>query len=193
MSSKKLVLASASPRRREILESAGYVFDIISPDCEEVSAGPAPADLAVENSKRKAAAAKDLTDGIVICADTVVALGDTVLGKPKGKERAKEMLTALSGNTHSVITGYTVSDGEKSVSGYVETKVTMRRIHEDEIDLYISTCAPFDKAGAYGIQEAAGMFVREICGDYYNVVGLPLCKISEILREEFGLCAFANK
>ncbi len=190
MESKKLILASASPRRREILGSAGYIFDIISPDADEVSGGLSPDELTIENSKRKAAAAIKETSGVIICADTVVALGNTILGKPGNRENARRMLSSLSGKSHSVITGYTVTDGKTSVSGYVETIVTMRDIHDDEMDAYIDVCAPFDKAGAYGIQEAAGMFVSKIDGDYYNVVGLPLSKISEILRESFGICAF---
>ncbi len=191
MEQKKLILASASPRRREILESAGYKFSIISPECEEVSGGFSPADLTVENSKRKAAAALSCSEGIIICADTVVVSPDgKVLGKPGSEERAWDMLQSLSGKAHSVITGYTVTDGEKTVSGYVETRVYMRHIHEDEIESYVRLCCPLDKAGAYGIQEAAGMFVSRIEGDYYNVVGLPLSKISEILRQDFNICAF---
>lgn len=187
---KKLILASASPRRREILQSAGYIFDIISPDADEVSDGLSPEALTVENSKRKAEAALIDAEGVIICADTVVAVGNTILGKPGNREKAIEMLSSLSDKSHSVITGYTVTDGEVSVSGFVETVVTMREIHPDEMNAYIDVCAPFDKAGAYGIQEAAGMFVSKIDGDYYNVVGLPLSKISEILRESFGICAF---
>lgn len=190
MTEKKLILASASPRRREILESAGYVFDIISPDANEVSGGLSPAELTVENSKRKAEAALREADGIIVCADTVVALEDEILGKPKTEEKARLMLSALSGKAHSVITGYTVTDGKKTVSGYVKTAVHMRDILPDEIDAYVTLCRPLDKAGAYGIQEAAGMFVSKIDGDYYNVVGLPLCEISQILRRDFGLSAF---
>jgi len=187
---RKLILASASPRRREILEMAGYVFSVISPDAEEAMGGLSPASLTVENSVRKAEAALKIADGVIICADTVVVAGDAILGKPGNAENAARMLSALSGKSHSVMTGYTVTDGEKSVSGYVETVVTMREIQDDEMNAYINVCRPFDKAGAYGIQEAAGMFVSRIDGDYYNVVGLPLSKISEILRAEFGICAF---
>lgn len=186
----KLILASNSPRRREILESAGYVFSVISPRTDEVESGLAPKDLAVENSKRKALAVLKEEKGVVISADTVVALGDTVLGKPRDTEDAKRMLHSLSKKSHCVITGYTVSDGETQVSGYVETKVTMRELFDDEIDAYVKTGSPLDKAGAYGIQEAAGMFVSKLEGDYYNVVGLPISKISEILRRDFGLRAF---
>ena len=149
---KKLILASASPRRREILASAGYIFDIISPDADEVSGGLSPDELTIENSKRKAEAALKEVDGVIICADTVVAVEGTILGKPGTKEKAREMLSSLSGKNHSVITGYTVTDGEKTVSGYVETVVTMRHIFDDEMDAYIDVCSPLDKAGAYGIQ-----------------------------------------
>jgi len=190
MTERNLILASASPRRREILEMAGYRFSVISPEADEISEGLPPEVLTVENSKRKASAALELCDGVIICADTVVALEGMILGKPGNAEKAKAMLESLSGKTHSVITGYTVTDGEQTVSGFVETKSTMRTIHPDEIDSYVALCRPFDKAGAYGIQEAAGMFVSSLEGDYYNVVGLPLCEISEILRRDFSLSAF---
>lgn len=190
MEKKKLILASASPRRREILESADFEFSVISPECEEVKGGMPPADLTVENSKRKAAAALEMAEGVIICADTVVSLDGNILGKPRDIEDAKAMIRSLSGRDHSVITGYTVTDGVTTVSGYVETAVTMRHIFEDEIQAYVDRKMPLDKAGAYGIQEAAGMFVSEIKGDYYNVVGLPLCEIAKILRESFGISAF---
>ena len=190
MKNKNIVLASASPRRREILEMAGYVFSVISPQCNEVKEGLLPCELVVENSKRKAAAAMEMENGVIICADTVVVLDGKILGKPNGEKGAFEMLSSLSGRDHSVVTGYTVTDGEKTVSGFVETRVFMRHICDDEIESYIKKFSPLDKAGAYGIQEAAGMFVSKIEGDYYNVVGLPLSKISEVLRESFGVFAF---
>lgn len=193
METKKLILASGSPRRREILEMAGYIFTVVTPDAEEVKEGPSPEALATENSRLKAVAAAEITDGVIICADTVVALGEKILGKPENEECAKEMLRTLSGNTHAVITGYTVTDGKKFISGHVKTNVTMRPIHKDEIESYVTLCSPLDKAGAYGIQEAAGMFVSGISGDYYNVVGLPISKISEILRKDFDIRAFTNK
>lgn len=190
---KKLILASASPRRREILTMAGYVFDVISPDADEVTGGPDPRELTVENSKLKAGAALKTGEGVFICADTVVAVGNEILGKPHTEERAREMLRLLSGKSHSVITGYTVTDGETSVSGYVETKVTMRHLFDDEIEKYVLSGEPLDKAGAYGVQGSAGVFVSKIEGDYYTVVGLPLCRISEILREKFNIFPFQNK
>ena len=186
MENKKLILASASPRRREILQSAGYVFDVISPDCDEVSEGYSPASLTVENSKRKALAALSSVNGVIVCADTVVVspCGE-VLGKPGCDENARAMLKDLSGKVHSVITGYTVTDGEKTVSGYVETRVFMRHIHEDEIESYVTICRPLDKAGAYGIQGKGAVFIEGIEGDYFNVMGLPLHKLSLMLKD-FG-------
>ncbi len=190
MNEKKLILASGSPRRREILESAGYIFSVITPESEEISEGESPCEIARKNSYLKSLAALKICSGVIICADTVVALDGTVLGKPRDEEDAKRMLTALSGREHSVFTGFTVTDGEKTISDSCETKVKMRPILADEIDGYIATKSPLDKAGAYGIQDAAGMFVTEIVGDYYNVVGLPISRISEILRSSFGIRAF---
>lgn len=190
MMGAKIILASKSPRRREILETAGYDFTVVSPETKEISEGLSPCDLAKENARRKAVAVLETESGIVISADTVVVLGDKILGKPANRTDAKKMLRSLSDNVHSVITGYTVSDGTTEVCGYIETKVTMRPIFEDEIDAYVASGSPLDKAGSYGIQEAAGMFVSKLEGDYYNVVGLPISKISEILRESFGIFAF---
>ncbi|MBE6713849.1 MAG: septum formation protein Maf [Ruminococcaceae bacterium] len=190
MNEKKLILASGSPRRREILESAGYIFSVTTPESEEVSEGESPQEIAKKNSYLKSLAALKICSGVIICADTVVALDGTVLGKPRDEDDAKRMLTALSGREHSVFTGFTVTDGEKTISDFCETKVKMRPILADEIDGYIATKSPLDKAGAYGIQDAAGMFVTEIVGDYYNVVGLPISRISEILRSSFGIRAF---
>lgn len=189
---KRLILASASPRRREILDMAGYRFSVISPEADEYKDGSDGRLLAVENSRLKAEAAEKYDNGVYICADTVVLLDDIILGKPHTPSRAREMLTALSGREHSVVTGYTVTDKSKRVSGYTETRVVFRDLTEDEILRYIETGDPLDKAGAYGIQGAAGCFVSSICGDYYTVVGLPLCKISEILRDEFSILPLQN-
>lgn len=191
-SPKKLILASGSPRRRELLSMAGYVFEIMSPEAEEISGGLPPERLAAENSRLKAKAALKEKNGVIICADTVVCLDGEILGKPKSKEDARRMLRSLSGKTHSVITGYTVTDGECEIGDFCETKVTMRRIFPDELEKYVESGECADKAGAYGIQGAAGVFVSEIVGDYYTVVGLPLCKISEILREDFGILPFSQ-
>ena len=183
MAEKRLILASASPRRREILESAGYVFDIISPDADEVSEGLSPAELTVENSRRKACAALKAVNGVIICADTVVCLDGMILGKPDGAEGAKKMLSSLSGRSHSVITGYTVTDGAKEVCGYVETTVHMRPILPFETEAYVATGSPLDKAGAYGIQEWIGYIgVTGLEGSYFNVMGLPIQRLYNELK-----------
>lgn len=187
---KKLILASGSPRRREILQMAGYTFSQMSPDADECDGGMEPSALAIENSRRKTAAALGECSGVVVCADTVVVIDGEILGKPKSTENAVEMLCRLSGRTHTVITGWTVSDGEKTKSGASVTEVTMRRIEPFEIGAYVATGSPMDKAGAYGVQDAGGMFVSGIKGDFYTVMGLPLCEISQVLREEFGIVPF---
>lgn len=187
---KKLILASGSPRRCEILRMAGYTFSQMSPDADEADGGMEPSALALENSRRKAAAALRECRGVVVCADTVVVIDGEILGKPKSTENAVEMLCRLSGKTHTVITGWTVSDGEKTKSGTSVTEVTMRRIEPFEIGAYVATGSPLDKAGAYGVQDAGGMFVSGIKGDFYTVMGLPLCEISQVLREEFSIVPF---
>ena len=186
---KKLILASASPRRREILAMAGYRFEILSPDVDENISGLSPAELVQELSRRKAAAAAALTDpaNVILAADTVVSLDGEILGKPTDSVDAAAMLARLSGRTHTVYTGITLRDSKNSVAQTAAAQVTMRDITKEEIDAYVATGSPLDKAGAYGIQEAAGMFVREIQGDFYCIMGLPLCPVSVILRDTFGI------
>ena len=183
---EKLILASASPRRREILEMAGYHFEVLKTDSEEISEGLCPSELVEKNALLKAEAALKVSSGIMICADTVVEIDGKILGKPTSPDDARRMLEMLSGRDHTVLSGYAVTDGKKTVSGCETVTVHMRKITEREIGMYVDSGIPLDKAGAYGIQSPAGMFVSGIEGDYYTVMGLPLCRISEILREEFG-------
>ena len=192
MTDKKLILASGSPRRREILAGAGYDFRWISPKAEEVSKGLSPEELVAENARRKAQAALETEDGVILCADTVVCLEGEILGKPGEREAARKMLEKLSGKTHLVITGWILCDREKAVRGCEKCEVSMRRITEEELSGYLDTGSPLDKAGAYGIQDAGGMFVESISGDYYTVMGLPLCSVSKALREEFGILPFSH-
>ena len=133
--------------------------------------------------------AKRARDAVVISADTIVWLDGMVLGKPSDAANAKLMLKKLSGQTHEVYTGICVTDSKsgKSVSDYAVTKVNFKVLDEDEIDRYISTGEPMDKAGAYGIQGKGCLFVESIEGDYLNVVGLPAMKLSKILKEEFNI------
>ena len=186
---EKLILASGSPRRREILTMAGYQFTVLSPDADENAPGLSPLELVQELSRRKAAAAAALTgEGhVIIAADTVVALDERILGKPGDAAQAAQMLSMLSGRTHTVYTGFTISEGQRSVTRAVAAQVRMREITEAEINAYVATGSPLDKAGAYGIQEAAGMFVQSIEGDYYSIMGLPICPVSVILRDTFGI------
>lgn len=186
---KKLILASGSPRRREILAMAGYQFEVLSPDIDENISERSPAELVQELSRRKAAAAAALADlaDVILSADTVVALDEKILGKPRDAADAAAMLAHLSGRTHTVYTGFTVLNAAVSVTQAAVARVTMRDITKKEIDAYVATGSPLDKAGAYGIQEAAGMFVQSIQGDYYSIMGLPICPLSVILRDTFGI------
>ena len=189
---RRLILASKSPRRDEILSLAGYKHEIIVSDADEtVPAGTAARDAVAEISRRKAQAVLDETcgDRVVIGADTVVENGGEIYGKPRDAADAERMLRSMSGGRHLVHTGVTVTDGAKSVTETVTTEVFMRELSDAEIAGYIACGAPFDKAGAYGIQGAAGAFVERLDGDYFNVMGLPLCRISEILSE-FGIGLF---
>ena len=192
---KKLILASASPRRREILAMAGYRFDILSPNVEENLSGLSPKALVQELSRRKAAAAAALADprAVILAADTVVCLEKEILGKPADRGAAAAMLSRLSGRTHAVYTGFTLQGADRAVTQAASAQVTMREIAKEEIDAYVATGSPLDKAGAYGIQEAAGMFVREIQGDFYCIMGLPLCPVSVILRDVFGITPHFHK
>ncbi len=182
-----IVLASGSPRRAELLTMAGYEFEVMKTDTDENVEASDPAELVKILSQRKAEDAARLTDKVVIAADTVVALDGIVLGKPSDTEDAKGMLAQLSGRSHSVFTGITLRRGDVAVTEAHETKVYMRDISDAEIDAYVSTGDPMDKAGSYGVQGRAGMFVSRLEGDYYTVVGLPLCRVSEILRDKFEI------
>ncbi len=188
----RIILASGSPRRKELLEQIGLPFTVIPSQAEEnIPEGILP-QVAVESlSLLKAAdVAKSQPDGtIVIGADTVVVLNGQILTKPKDTEEAKEMLTRLSGRKHSVLTGLTVmrvSDG-KSISVAEETDVYFKNLTDGEIASYCRTGEPLDKAGAYGIQGLGGLLIEKIDGDYYNVVGLPLSRLGRLLQEEFDI------
>ncbi len=186
-----VILASGSPRRREILEQIGLPFTVSVSDADEtIPEGTEPYYAVQTLAFLKAAdVAKSAgTSAVVIGADTVVVVDDEIIGKPKDAEDAAKMLGKLSGRSHSVLTGVAVVrrfDG-KSVSLTVETKVHFRRLSETEIASYVATGEPLDKAGAYGIQGLGGLFVDKIEGDYYNVVGLPLSRLGRLLCDEFN-------
>ncbi len=176
---KKIILASASPRRKELLETAGLEFEICVKDVDEtVPEGIKPVDAAKMTAGKKAlAVAKEHKNSIVIGADTIVVAGNKILGKPRDKAHAKEMLTMLSGVEHEVITGVCIVCGE-SINNFAQiSKVKFFELTEEEIDAYIATNECDDKAGSYGIQGRGCTLVEKIEGDYFNIVGLPVAKV----------------
>lgn len=185
---KKLVLASASPRRREILDTAGYKYDIVPSDADELTGGYAPGELVRINALAKAreVSARVGADSTVLGADTVVCLENAVLGKPKNEKDAFDMLKRLSGSRHYVLTGYAVVENGREESGVCSTEVKFRVLTDEEILSYIATNEPMDKAGAYAIQERACLFAESFTGDFFNIIGLPIAEISPILKA-FGI------
>ena len=183
----ELILASKSPRRRALLEQMGVrSFRVVTPDIDEhMDRDLPPAELVrqISEEKARAVAAQVGPDAIVIAADTVVALDGAVLGKPADQEEAFRMLSILSGCRHQVYTGLTVLRGEQVYSVWEETAVTFRSLTGEEIEAYIATGEPMDKAGAYGIQGYGALLIEGISGDYYNVMGLPVCRLGQILGE----------
>ena len=187
---QRLVLASSSPRRREIMAREGLEFEIVTSDVDEAIDAPAPELLVSELALLKASAvARNIgEDALVIGADTVVCIDGQVLGKPKGKKDAKKMLCQLSGRVHQVYTGVCVMEARtaKAVCRYERTDVVFKDLKKKKIKKYVKTGEPFDKAGAYGIQGKGAKLVHCIVGDYNNVVGLPVRLLMKILEEEFA-------
>jgi septum formation protein len=179
-----IILASGSPRRKELLEQIGIEFKVIKSECDEDFDESLSPDEAVKVlSLRKSRDVFERTGGIVIGADTVVAIDGRILGKPKDEEDAFDMLKLLSGRTHSVFTGLTVIKSKADITTVsVETKVTFKELDDNVIREYISTGEPMDKAGAYGIQAKGEVFAEKIDGDFFNVVGLPVSKLWDILK-----------
>ncbi|HDQ92644.1 MAG TPA: septum formation inhibitor Maf [Synergistetes bacterium] len=180
-----VVLASASPRRAALLDDLGWSFRIVPPDIEEVIGEEEnPSTLVLRLAGEKADSVFRLFGGaLVIGADTVVVLGETILGKPKDTEDAEKMLSMLSGKEHTVITGVAVRYGEAAVSGFEMTRVFFRQLTESDIKKYVCSGEPMDKAGGYAIQGRGSLLVRSIEGCYFNVVGLPLVRLSRLLEE----------
>ncbi|MCQ4864504.1 Maf family protein [Pseudoflavonifractor phocaeensis] len=185
-----IILASQSPRRRELLERMGITrFKTVSPDIDERAFdGLPPEELVRRLSAEKAGAVADRVDdgAIIIAADTVVALDGTVLGKPDDDLEAFKMLSTLSGVRHQVYTGVTVLLGGERFTEHEVTDVTFRELSEQEIEQYVATGEPMDKAGAYGIQGYGALLIEGISGDYYNVMGLPVCRLGRMLSR-FGI------
>ena len=186
-----IILASASPRRRELLERMGVKdFQIVVSDADEtLEVGLPPAAQVEQLSLRKAAAVAATVndpDALIIAADTVVALDGAILGKPADRDDAFRMLSALSGARHHVYTGVTVMRGSRVLTRHEATSVQFRPLTAEEISLYIAAGESMDKAGAYGIQGCGCLLVEGICGDYYNVMGLPIVRLAGMLKE-FGV------
>lgn len=183
---RRIVLASASPRRVELLQSAGVECSVLASGIsEELLPGEIPQDHVVRLAREKAIDVAAKAEGrFFVGADTIVVCDGEIMGKPKDAVDAERMLKKLSGIGHDVITGYAVYDKNRkdAVSDFVRTKVFFKHLYDTEISAYIATGCPFDKAGAYAIQGGAAYMVRKIEGSYTNVVGLPLCEVVEVLR-----------
>lgn len=191
MEKRKIVLASQSPRRRELLQGLIPDFEIIVDNSDEVAdPGLTPEELVKSLALQKAQNVARVAnkDALVIGADTVVCVDGRILGKPKSEREAKEMLSLLSGREHHVCTGFAVVDNatDKTICDFERTVVRFKVLTDEEIERYISSGEPMDKAGAYGIQGTGALFVEGIKGDYFNVVGLPLCALFKSLKENFN-------
>ena len=188
---QKIILASASPRRRELLAQIGLEFEVKVSNKEEVYTSTKPQKIVEELALMKAenvasdlqAEGVELKNTIVIGADTIVVRDEEILGKPKNEDHAYEILLSLQGRAHEVYTGVCLIEDGEAKTFYEETKVTFYEISEDEIERYIETGEPMDKAGSYGIQGKAAVFIKGIEGDYYNVVGFPIARFLQEIRK----------
>ncbi|MBE6784377.1 MAG: septum formation inhibitor Maf [Ruminococcaceae bacterium] len=182
---EKIILASASPRRRELLSLITTDFEVITADVDEtVDENETPENTVMMLSQKKAMAVSSLHKGRkVIGADTIVVCDGKILGKPVSRENAEEMLKMLSGRAHQVLTGVTITDGEKRETFFVSSDVTFFELTDEEIASYVESGEPDDKAGAYGIQGKGSLLVEKINGDYFNIVGLPVSMLNKKLGE----------
>ena len=188
MITEKLILASKSPRRSELLRAAGWAFEAVPADIDETlrnneSAVDYVKRLAVEKAEAVAARAPN---GLILAADTTVVVDEHVLGQPVDDKDARRMLQLLNGRWHEVLTGVALlraGQAERALSDYECTRVKFAEMSDEEIDWYVSTGEPRGKAGAYGIQGHASIFIEEIQGDYFNIVGLPLRLVYELARQ----------
>ncbi len=179
-----VILASQSPRRRELLGLFRIPFTVRAADIDETMDPALPAEQEVARvSRAKAMATPAKAEDVVIAADTIVVCNGKTLGKPKSKEQAVEMLTMLSGRDHQVMTGLTVRKGDTCRTVTEITHLHFRKLSQREILDYVATGEPMDKAGAYGIQGGAALFVERLDGDYYNVMGLPVCRLWQVLAD----------
>ena len=179
-----LVLASQSPRRKELLGLLGIPFTVcVSHADETMDPALTPQEAVAQVSRRKADATPRTPADVVIAADTIVVCDDQILGKPADPEDACRMLRMLSGRPHQVMTGMTVLWQDRCYTHTEVTQVYFRELTEGEIQRYVQSKEPMDKAGAYGIQGGAALFAEKLCGDYYNVMGLPVCRLVQMLRQ----------
>ena len=187
----RVILASKSPRRREILSMLGVKFEIVSADADESSGITDPKALVRELALRKGRATRELLrergewdeDTLIIASDTVVATEDEILGKPQDAADAARMLRKLSGTTHRVISGVALLWEEREVAAFDSTGVRFAEMSKSEIDWYVASGEPNDKAGAYAVQGLASMFIKGLDGDYFNVVGLPVYKLNSLVKQ----------
>ena len=189
----ELILASQSPRRRELLGLFGVPFVIRVADIDEtMDPEKLPFDEVARVSLCKALAVARRDNDVVIAADTIVVCQGRVLGKPRSEAEAGEMLSLLSGRDHQVMTGVTVLCGSEAVTFTEVTDLHFRELSDREIARYVATGEPMDKAGAYGIQGGAALFCERMVGDYYNVMGLPVCRLGQVLRQVAPQCMGEN-
>ncbi len=179
-----LILASQSPRRKQLLGLFGIPFEVKVSDIDETMDPNAPADREVARvARRKALATQRQEEDVVIAADTIVVCQGKILGKPHTPEEAKQMLSLLSGRDHQVMTGVAVLCGDRERIFTEITDLHFKPLSQREIDRYVASGEPMDKAGAYGIQGGAALFCTGMHGDYYNVMGLPVCRLGQVLQE----------
>jgi septum formation protein len=183
----KIVLASSSPRRFELLSCLGHEIRVIKPDLDELMTGLMPEKLALANAEKKAHYVYDhfgiFDASLIIAADTIVIFNQKIFGKPKNQEEAKTMLTTLSGHSHQVTTAFCLigPKGQKH-SQAVTSEVSMRKLSEEEIEAYVKSGEPFDKAGGYGVQGAGAAIIKSVSGSLTNVIGLPIEEIFSIVN-----------
>lgn len=189
-----LILASQSPRRREILENLGLCFRVIIADADESCSETDPRRYVEEVALRKGRAvlerlaAQGMTDDtIILAADTVVAAEGEILGKPRDRADAEHMLRLLSGKTHQVISGIALLTSQKTVTASEVTGVRFAPLSESDVDFYLSSDEPYDKAGGYAVQGLASLFIEGLDGDYFNVVGLPVKRLHDLLLSDFNV------
>ena len=185
----KIVLASSSPRRVKLLKQLGVPFEVVEPDGVHEEDDGVPEEVVLRNARAKAGhVASKLDEGIVVGADTIVVLGDKIIGKAMNDQEAAEMLGVLQGRAHRVLTGLAVVDAssKRMETDVVETHVTFQPLSEEEIARYVATGEPLGKAGGYAVQGIGAVIVEEVHGCFYNVVGLPLYGLS-VLLEKFGV------